>query len=168
MKISKTSEVLLSMLNDIDYVLSRSQTSLGWGRSVTDLRKIDVAKDRRSRYRILRDLEKQKIVELKKEGERLYARLTDHGFSEALKRKILTTGKELPSFEACLVVFDVPEDMKGVRNMFRRILKQARFYMVQRSVWETTRDVVNELDELVRLMNAEKYILVYRVMRKRH
>jgi len=168
MKTPETLKILLKMLADVDYVLSRGPQLFGWCSSVSDLHAIDNTKEHKTHYQALKRLEKRKAIELKKEGEQLLVKLTDSGFAEALKMKILSCEEELPSFEACMVVFDVPEDLKDVRNMFRRLLKQAGFFMVQRSVWETTHDVVNELDELVTTMKAEKYILVYRVMRKCH
>ncbi|MFH1766971.1 MAG: CRISPR-associated endonuclease Cas2, partial [Patescibacteria group bacterium] len=79
-----------------------------------------------------------------------------------LKSRIITKSKMMPDGDFCLVVFDVPEDIRKVRWAFRRLLKKADFYQVQKSVWESDREVVEELRELVKQLKAEQYIRVYR------
>ncbi len=168
MEISKTLNTLLDILSDADYVLSRGTTSLGYMTTVVDLRRIDEAKERRRVYQRMKDLERREVLKLRREGRRIILDLNQDGYVLSLKAKILSCKKELPEHQACLVVFDLPEDMKNLRAEFRNLLKRAGFYMVQRSVWETTQDVIFPLEDLVEELKLEKYVLVYRVMRKLH
>jgi CRISPR-associated endonuclease Cas2 len=168
MKISKTLNTLLDILGDANYVLSRGTTSLGYMTTVVDLKRIDDAKERRRVYQRMKDLERRKVIALKREGQRIIMDLNQDGYVLSLKAKILSCEKELPDYAACLVVFDLPEDMKNLRTEFRSLLKRAGFYMVQRSVWEITKDVICPLEDLVDELKLQQYILVYRVMRKLH
>ena len=58
-----------------------------------------------------------------------------------------------------IVVFDIPEDDKLLRNRVRNILKRAGFFRLQQSVWVFP----HECNELVQLIKTEsglsKYIL---------
>ncbi|MBU1126542.1 CRISPR-associated endonuclease Cas2 [Patescibacteria group bacterium] len=110
----------------------------------------------------INELKKRGRIRIIKNGEKQFFELTQKGYQEALKSRIITKSKMMPDGDFCLVVFDVPEDIRKVRWAFRRLLKKADFYQVQKSVWESDREVVEELRELVKQLKAEQYIRVYR------
>ena len=114
--------------------------------------------------RRLRQLERQKWVQTRKQGEEIYFRLTNEGFAQGLKLLIATKHTLLPKAQLCLIVFDIPEAMRPVRDELRSILKEVGCVMTQKSVWQTRKDLVRELRLFARSVKAEKYIKVYTVL----
>lgn len=48
-----------------------------------------------------------------------------------------------------IVIFDIPEEKKKLREMLRRTLKNSGFKQLQRSVWVSPFDVLDEMEQLV-------------------
>ena len=162
---SHTTDVFLNIINDASWFLSQGYRSPGWGMTVTDLQRIDNAKERRRQYKAIKRIEQQGKWAVRREGRRMILQLTSKGHVDALKKQIIFSDQQLPEWEVCLVVFDVPEPMRSLRAELRRLLRKAGFYPIQRSVWEGEKDVVNELFALVDVLKAEKYIRIYRAVR---
>lgn len=59
-----------------------------------------------------------------------------------------------------IVIWDIPERKRVVRNLFRRRLKDWGFKSWQRSVWISKRNVTKRLRELVKELELEKYIAI--------
>lgn len=57
-----------------------------------------------------------------------------------------------------IVLFDIPEDIKKLRDAFRRHLKRLGFYEFQKSVFIHPYDCSNEIDFLIEFYNARPYI----------
>ncbi|OGI22260.1 MAG: CRISPR-associated endonuclease Cas2 [Candidatus Moranbacteria bacterium RIFCSPHIGHO2_01_FULL_55_24] len=57
-----------------------------------------------------------------------------------------------------IVIFDIPEKRKKLRNAFRSWLKRLEFYRLQDSVFVYPYDCRNELDFLVEFYGARKYV----------
>ncbi|MDP2631668.1 MAG: CRISPR-associated endonuclease Cas2 [Candidatus Uhrbacteria bacterium] len=170
--LSLTGETLVALLGAVnDIGPSKVYRKAFGGVPLEELRRdrefYDERKRRRAEYFRMKRLEGQRLVQLRREGNDLWYKLTEIGYKEALKLKIISKQGELPEDEYCVVVFDVPEDIRHVRRALRVLLKKARFRMLQRSVWESDRDVVYELNEFVKLLNAEKFVTVYRATRMR-
>ena len=165
MKNSYTLNVFLGVIEDASWFLAQGYKSPGWGLTITDLRRIEDAKERRRTYQAIKRIERQGKWKVKREGDRLAVQLTTDGHVDALKKSIISSKKQLPEWEVCLVVFDVPEDIRWLRSEFRELLKRADFYPIQRSVWEGEKDVVEELFALIDVLKVEKYLRIYRAVR---
>lgn len=59
-----------------------------------------------------------------------------------------------------MVIFDIPEQKRVVRNLFRRNLKRWGFKQLQQSVWVTRRNVVERLKSLVIDLKIEDWVAV--------
>ncbi len=59
-----------------------------------------------------------------------------------------------------MVVFDVPESERHVRDTLRWILSECGFSMLQRSVWMTDKDVVEPLCALLQGANLDRWIRI--------
>ena len=59
-----------------------------------------------------------------------------------------------------IVIWDIPERKRVVRNLFRRRLKDWGFKAWQRSVWISKRNVTERLRNLVKELGLEKYIAI--------
>ncbi len=120
-------------------------------------REQEAYKIRRAKY----ELKRQKYLEIKNKGDEVVFELTHKGVVEALKQKILSTEEKLPNNEFCLVSFDIPENTKKTRRVFRDFLKRAGFHQEHLSVWRNDTDVIRPLVELVKILKIEKWVKIY-------
>ncbi len=114
--------------------------------------------------REVRYLAKRRFIELRKKGEKIEYRLTSKGRVHALKRQIIDEKVRLPEGQANLLVFDIPEPMRNVRAMLRRLLKEAGFTLLQRSVWHGTTNVIENFRKLIKEVGVEEYVYIYRIL----
>lgn len=163
-KISQTNNFLVDLFNDVDFFLAFGRQYGSCGRSIEEMRELKSRADRAERNRSIYRAKQQKLIKTKKEGDKIYQYLTKKGAISLLKSKIILEEKALPEGEICFVIFDIPEDIKHVRDTFRKLLKDIGFRMTQRSVWEGDLDIVDDLRSLVDIMNAQKYIRVYHAL----
>lgn len=110
---------------------------------------------RRAKY-----LRHKKFIKTKKTEAGLLFELTTQGREELLRRLVLER-PELPDGHVCLVVYDIPLDAGSGRDALRYFLKRIGFDQVQKSVWQTTKDVVVEVLDFVHTAELEKWIEVY-------
>lgn len=59
-----------------------------------------------------------------------------------------------------IVIFDVPETKRGVRDLFRRRLKDWGFKQWQRSVWVSRNNVTEKLRKLITKLGVEDFVAV--------
>ncbi len=59
-----------------------------------------------------------------------------------------------------IVLWDIPESKRRVRDLLRRRLKELEFKNVQKSVWVSKRDVTNNLRKLISELEIEKWVVV--------
>ena len=101
---------------------------------------------------VFRRLEKQNLISTHEDpsGE-LTIKLTDQGKQRALTYKIETMKiKRLEKWDGIwrIVIFDIPEDKKQAREIFRQYLKKLEFYMLQKSVFVQAFPCKDEIDFL--------------------
>jgi DNA-binding transcriptional regulator PaaX len=70
------------------------------------------------------------------------------------------SGKEEWDGKYRIVVWDIPEKSKRVRNLFRRRLKEWDFKLWQKSVWVGKRNVTERLRNLISELGMKKYVAV--------
>ncbi len=86
----------------------------------------------------LKRLHKQKAIEVVETNDGQVVRITQKGFTKALKYKLDEMNiKEQKSWDKKwrIVIFDIPEGKKRLRDEFRKRLKQMGFYSLQESVF---------------------------------
>jgi len=59
-----------------------------------------------------------------------------------------------------IVIFDVPEKHRRVRNILRRRLKEWGFNQWQKSVWASKKPLTDHLRNLVKQLGVEKWVIV--------
>lgn len=59
-----------------------------------------------------------------------------------------------------IVVFDIPEEKRRIRNLFRRKLKHWGFILWQQSVWVTKNNVTNKLRSLIDELGIGQWVAV--------
>lgn len=80
-------------------------------------------------------------------GALLRARMSDEQYA-AMRSRVCATRKMLPRDRRCFVAFDIPECQHPARDNFRYFLKKAGLIRKQKSIWETERNIADELRSL--------------------
>lgn len=60
-----------------------------------------------------------------------------------------------------IVVFDIPESKRLIRNLFRRNLKKWGFKHLQKSVWISKKNVTDQLFNYIKDLGIEKWVWVF-------
>lgn len=146
---------LQDLASAIGWIMMSGNYGMGWA-------EYEEKKERQRAYEErewLRLLERQKLIEKKRIGEKLMIRLTSKGWQQVLRDKIRCTRKRCKE-GICIVVFDVPESEKRVRDMLRYVLAECGFIMLQKSVWVTDKDVVPHLCALLQGANLDRWVRI--------
>ncbi|KKQ34711.1 MAG: hypothetical protein US50_C0039G0007 [Candidatus Nomurabacteria bacterium GW2011_GWB1_37_5] len=62
-----------------------------------------------------------------------------------------------------MVIFDIPEKKKAIRDWFRDQLKDWNFKMIQKSVWKGKGPLPKELDERLVMLGIKKNVQVFKI-----
>jgi len=100
-------------------------------------------------------------MEITEKGNQMIIELTQKGKIEVLKYQILKTEDRMEDGRVCIVCFDIPEHVRSVREVFRRFLKKIGFEQVQKSVWQSQKDVCGLMFSLVKHLRIEKWVVVF-------
>ena len=100
-------------------------------------------------------------------------RLRDSGIVEEVKLskdiilRLTTSGEELVGQEPKawdgkwrIVIFDIPDQKRIIRNLFRRNLKKWGFKHLQKSVWISKRNIFDKLSSYIKDLGLEKWVVV--------
>lgn len=94
--------------------------------------------NRRDINHILTRLNRQKLVEIIEENGNTVVKITEEGRVRALRYKLYEMEVKRPKAwdgKWRMVIFDIPEKFKRMREIFRQHLKIMGFYPLQKSVW---------------------------------
>lgn len=59
-----------------------------------------------------------------------------------------------------IVIYDIPEENKVVRDLFRRRLKEWNFQLWQQSTWITKKDITEKLRKVIKKLGISKWVAV--------
>lgn len=95
----------------------------------------------------------------------IYYQITQKGEIEF--DKILKPLKEMGTWDGRwrLVMFDIPESKRDVRDRLRRALNKLGLGILQASVWISPNDIKNEVDEISKKLNVSSSIRFFEVTR---
>lgn len=109
----------------------------------------------------------------KSELARAIKRLRDYGLVEEVKLKkdiilkLTSSGQDLIGQDPQnwdgkwrIVIFDIPEQRRIIRNLFRRNLKKWGFKHLQKSVWISKRNIFDKLNSYIKDLGIEKWVVV--------
>jgi hypothetical protein len=108
----------------------------------------------------LHELKKNKLVVVKRDGDRYRAALTKDGILQVFRLKVLKA-RVLEDDSVCMVIFDIPETERDLRQLLREFLSEAGFILIQRSVWISPFDAGQALVSLFRATGAVKWVRVF-------
>lgn len=112
--------------------------------------------------RIIKRLEKQEMIAIKEMGDKISIEITEKG-----KRRLLEYDVQNIELKAKkrdgkwrLIVFDIPEDKKINRDLFRKKLLQLGFIRFQDSVFASAFPCKNEIDFLCHYLEISDFVTV--------
>ena len=129
-----------------------------------DRREFEFEQKRRVKQR-LTYLKKKKLVKEKKAQGRLLVELTDKGKKELVQRTIRERPKLLDK-QVCLVAYDVPVTASGGRDGLRYFLRSAGFIRVQKSLWQSDRDVQQDVKTFIKKVGIEDWVVMFLAKRQ--
>ena len=108
-------------------------------------------------------LKKKGLVEIIKKGDGRFLRLTKKGELEVLlaKAKMPVEGKWDGKWR--LIIFDIPEDAKEIRDQFRGLLKKNNYHKLQGSVYANPYPLNREAVAYLQKTGLMKYIRIMKV-----
>lgn len=75
--------------------------------------------------------------------------------------------QKLKGDASVLVIFDIPEEVRVLRDRLRITLRELKFVQVQQSVWQSNYDVVEYLIDDLERNNLRPYVQVHEAIRIR-
>ncbi len=118
--------------------------------------------EKRGLKRAIRSLYQSKLIREKENpDETITMILTDKGKEKALTYNLDEMEIKKPKYwdgKWRVVLFDIPEKMRKIRDAFRHHLNQLEFYEFQKSVFVHPFDCQDEIDYLIEFYNARKFI----------
>lgn len=112
----------------------------------------------------IRYLKERHYIELVKEGEERFYRLTKKGAYELRRIRFMQHMEEQRNKKWDrtwrIIIFDIPEHLRKYRDHLRTMLKGSGFQMWQFSVWVTKYNPEPALKELLRYLGLHKYYAI--------
>lgn len=96
-------------------------------------------------------LHRQKLIKISEESGQTVVRITEAGRVRALRYKLMEMEIKRPftwDKKWRIVIFDIPEKHKNMREIFRRHLQVMGFFMLQKSVWVHPYSCFDEIEFL--------------------
>ena len=91
--------------------------------------------------------------------------LTPRGREKALKVRIFAkddkSARKRKDGKWIMVIFDVPESKRRYRDELRKILYALGFQKFQKSVWVCPNDVLQRLEDAIRIYNLDYYVRAF-------
>lgn len=104
-------------------------------------------------------------VQKRIDNEQVFIKLTNLGKARLTKReaikKLMPWQREEGDSSLCVVVFDIPERNRTIRDVLRAKLREAGFVGWQKSVWVGKNIDVNSLRALLKAADLDDYVLAF-------
>lgn len=92
--------------------------------------------------------------------EKIIVRITEPGKDQALWVKMREENEQKWDGRWRLVIWDIPEKRKAVRDVFRARLKQLGFNQWQKSVWVSKKNCTQLLRNFIKRVGIEDWVMV--------
>ena len=164
-KLSLSSSKLKERLTDARYALQEFAEMMEWAMSRNNYMEFAQYQDWQHRKFLkeerewLYELKRRKWIETKTIGKRVMACLTEHGWQQVLRDQIRYEKKKCAN-GVCIIIFDIPENKRHIRNHLRLFLKECGFTKLQHSVWMTDKDVTQPLLLLLQCRKLDQWIRI--------
>jgi len=159
--IALTAREALLMLIDISLFFERPFFRYGWQRVEIDNYLLSRGVDRQIFFKRIKYLKNQKIIKNRFKRKKGYLELTVKGIEEVNNIKIQNLKVPRPEKwdgKWRLVIFDIPEKDRCLRNFIRNKLYQMGFIQVQKSVFVYPFECTMEINTLCNYSGGRDYI----------
>ncbi|MBI2327945.1 hypothetical protein HYU92_06535 [Candidatus Curtissbacteria bacterium] len=115
--------------------------------------------NRSSLYRSIQQLKEKGYLETPKSGRKILLKLTDKGKQEVLLKKLLEDENWDGKWR--IVIFDIPEKHRKLRNTLRGKLKEWQFIKWQKSVWASKKDIADQMRKFIKDVGLDDWVKVF-------
>jgi len=124
------------------------------------LRQLDTQRNSDTKYlnRYLNRFKEQGLIRMINKKGRDYYSLTEKGIKKLNNFRFKNNIKQKWDGLWRVVIFDIPEDKKIVREALRRRLKYFSFFPLQKSVFVFPFDCEKEIDDLAEFFDVSEYL----------
>jgi DNA-binding transcriptional regulator PaaX len=107
-------------------------------------------------------LKKNGYIEIKNFKQNKGAVLTKKGTEKVLKIKLkIKEKKKRPDKKWQMIIFDIPEKERHLRNLLRDYLRLLEYKMLQQSIWICPYDVLKETELILRKYSLDPYVKLF-------
>lgn len=125
-------------------------------------RRYEREKARKSFRQFIYHLKKQGYIKIKDSEEKKGILLTKKGMEKVLKTRFkMKDKKKRKDGKWQMVIFDIPENKRNLRDLFRECLQLLGYKMLQQSVWVCPYDVFKETEEIIRRYSLDRYVKLF-------
>ena len=112
---------------------------------------------------VIKRLEKQEIVYLKRDGDKVFVYIKNKNHPKVVKYSIksilnLKLKKKKWAKKWVVVFFDIPEQQRNKRDYLRQFLREIGFYPYQKSVYLFPYECKKEIDLIKKIIAGGKYL----------
>lgn len=109
--------------------------------------------------RVLKRLREKGLVDFVSDND-LVVRLTDQGNEKAILAKLMINNEKWDG-KWRVVIFDIPEKRRAVRDLLRCKLKAWDFRYLQKSVWASKKNCTKELRNFIKQIGIKDWVMVF-------
>lgn len=110
-------------------------------------------------YKTIQRLKEKGYLMTKKEEKNIILKLTQSGRKQVKLMKIF---EDKPwDHKWRIVIFDIPERHRKLRDALRYRLKEWQFKQMQKSVWVSKKDIVDELKSFIKEIGIENWVKIF-------
>ena len=107
-------------------------------------------------------LKKKGYIKIKNLEQKQGALLTKKGIDKVLKIKLKTFKKKKRADRKWqMIIFDIPEGKRNLRNLLRQNLQILEYKILQKSIWICPYDVLKETEEVIRKYSLDLYVKIF-------
>lgn len=112
-----------------------------------------------SMYQALKDLREKGYIDITKDEEgKILMKLTNNGREEVMIKKLLESKNWDKKWR--IIIWDIPEKHRKLRDLLRRKLKEWEFTQWQKSVWVSKKDLIKPLKKFLRKVGLSQWVKV--------
>lgn len=127
-----------------------------------DLKKLEEKRLGKERFgRLIKYLKYNGYLYVKKEKNKEAVIITPKGAKKILEIKTKIEGiPKRKDGKWQMVIFDIPEEIRGKRDYFRTGLKRLKYQRLQRSIWVCPYDVLKDTEQLVKDLKLDAFVKI--------
>jgi len=149
----------------IDILLMKGGASMakGWKNFGMTKAEVNFMFSDHAKWEVNREMKRLKergVFEAIKNNNEVMYKLTADGVILMLREMIANRKKKLPDGRQCFLMYDIPETAKESRHLFRQIISEANFKLIQRSVWVSEYNVAHNMLQIIQLSGMSKWVKV--------